>query len=177
MFAAPPGGGWFGLPFGFAFCWLAAMSLSCLLKLFIRAFTSSTESCSDCTWLETWSSRPAASAFCCCKLLFSVSTLTDILLTLSVVCSTRFFITPMRSSNDCCIRAICSCSACTCVCSWIMSLLAAKPGRAEQHMANARNTNRNDFFISFPLDAELLLGVEIGSPGLREKLFAEKKQS
>jgi len=69
--------------------------------------------------------------------LFKVSTLDDILLMLSVVCSTRFFITPMRSSNDCCMRAICSCSACTCVCNWIMSLLAANAGREAQTIAIA----------------------------------------
>src|SRR3954467_6433775 len=83
---------------------------------------------------------------------------------LSVVCSTRFRITPMRSSNDCCMRAICSCSACTWVCNWIMSLFAANAGSDAPATKNNAHVRMNDFFIGFRLDAELLLGVEIGSP-------------
>src|SRR5260221_8735468 len=87
---------------------------------------------------------------------------------LSVVCSTRLRITPMRSSNDCCMRAICSCKACTWVCNWIMSLFAAKAGSEMQQTATTTKVNRNSFFIGFPLDAELLLEVEIGARGVNK---------
>ena len=45
-----------------------------------------------------------------------------------------------------------------------MSLLTAKAGREVQTNARATNRNKDDFFISFPLDAELLLGVEKWEP-------------
>jgi hypothetical protein len=47
-----------------------------------------------------------------------------------------------------------------------MSLLAAKTGTEVQQTAKSKN--KNDFFIGFPLDAELLLGVGMGA-GVVEK--------
>ena len=52
----------------------------------------------------------------------------DEMFTLSVLCSTRCCITPMRSSKDCFICAIWSCRACTWVCNWTISLLTPQAG-------------------------------------------------
>src|SRR5579863_2439123 len=105
------------------------ISSSCLLTLASRDFNSSTESCSDCTWPESWSILPPLSAFTPCIRFCKSATAAFILLTLSELCSIRFRMTPMFMSIDCCMRATWSCSACTCVCSWIMSLLAPEAGR------------------------------------------------
>src|SRR3954468_14178213 len=86
-------------------------------------------------------------------------TLLFILLTLSVVCSTRLRITPMRSSKDVFICAMASCRACTCVWIWMScSFVPAEAGRAERsNTANRGRTNQLIVFIYVSLDAEWLL--------------------
>src|SRR5271167_1794842 len=63
------------------------------------------------------------------------SRLVAILLMESALCWTRSFMTPMRSSLDCCSFVTASCRSCICVWSWTMSLLTAKAGAAVKVMA------------------------------------------
>src|SRR5947209_16636792 len=69
---------------------------------------------------------------------------------LSVFWSSRFFIIPMRSSNDCCMRDICCWRSCICVCSCTMSLFTAQAGvKPSQRQAMANAVECLSFIVAF----------------------------
>ncbi len=123
-----------------------------------RAFNSSRLSLSDCTCPLTWSSLAPFASAPAPSLPCSPCTVTLIRFTLSAVCCTRSFITPMRSSLLCCSRATASCNCWICVCSCTMSLLTANAGVAgtsntadtASPLANRRDRNKAERELRMP---------------------------
>src|ERR1700722_12830956 len=88
----------------------------------------------------------------------------------SLSCSTRFFITPMRSSKLRCIEVICCCSCSTWVCSWTISLLTPQAGAAASQSTNshARTVTTRLRFIEDSLASEYKLNTDPLNPALDE---------
>ena len=110
------------------FCSCVCKSASVLSSLAMRAFSSSTESFSDCICPDTASILPLTASLCafsfCCRLF----TAAVIWLASSAVCSARCCNTPKRASSVDCSRCTLSSNCCTWVCSSTISFEVACAG-------------------------------------------------
>src|SRR5678815_5926065 len=98
----------------------------------------------------------------------------------SVFCSTRFFITPMRSLNDCCMRVICCWSCSTWVCSCTISLLTAHAGGGNDALRRIKKrqelkATRCDFIIPFDAKNTACVQSKLGGSAKVNKGAGDKE--